>query len=80
MVDEHLIWNDYIKYIDNEAAKRIGLLYRAKIFLNKILLLTLYFSLIQTYLNYAKLAWNSAIRKNLKKTTQSTKARNVNYK
>ena len=37
------------------------------------MLLTLYFSLSHTYLNYEKLAWNSAIRKNLKKLLNQQK-------
>ena len=49
--DEHLFSNDYIKYVDNKVAKNIDLLCRAKPFLNKNLLLTLYFSLVHTYLN-----------------------------
>ena len=49
--DEHLFSNDYIKYVDNKVAKNIDLLYRTKLFLSKNLLLTLYFSLVHTYLN-----------------------------
>ena len=49
--DEHLFSNDYIKYVDNKVAKNIDLLYGTKLFLSKNLLLTLYFSLVHTYLN-----------------------------
>ena len=55
LLDENLSWKDHIKYIENKVAKNIGLLYRAKLFLDKFSLLTLYYSHIHTYLNYANL-------------------------
>ena len=57
----------HIKYTENRVAKDIGLLYRAKLFLDKNLLLTLYYSYIHTYLNYANLSRGSTNRTNLKK-------------
>ena len=51
-IDENLSWKDHIKYIENKVAKSIGLLYRAKLFLDKNSLLTLYYSYIHTYFNY----------------------------
>ena len=50
MLDENLSWKDHTKYIENKVTKNIGLLYRAKIFLDKNSLLTLYYSYIHTYL------------------------------
>ena len=48
LLDENLSWKDHIKYIENKVAKNIGLLYRAKLFLDKNSLLTLYYSYIHT--------------------------------
>ena len=62
LLDENLSWKDHIKYIENKVAKNIGLfglLYRAKLFLDKNSLLALYYSYIDTYLNYAYLSWDS---------------------
>ena len=67
LIDEHLSWKEHIKYIENKIAKSIGLLYRAKPFLDKKALLALYYSYIHTYLNYANLAWGSRNRTTLKK-------------
>ena len=67
LLDENLSWKDNIKYIKNKVAKSIGLLYGAKLFLDKNSLLTLYCSYIHTYLNYANLSWGSTNRTNLKK-------------
>ena len=66
LLDENLSWKDRIKYIENKIAKNIGLLYRAKLFLDKNSLLTLYCSYIHTFLNYANLSWGSPNRINLK--------------
>ena len=66
LLAENLSWKDHIKYIENKVAKNIGLLYRAKLFLDKNSLLTLCYSYIHTYLNYANLSWGSINRTNLK--------------
>ena len=55
LLDEHLSWEEHIRYTEKKIAKNIGLLYRAKPFLGKHSLLTLYYSYIHTYLNYANL-------------------------
>ena len=56
LLDDNLSWKEHIKYLENKIAKNIGLLYRAKPFLNKEYLLALYYSYIHSYLNYANLA------------------------
>ena len=50
LLDEHLSWKEHIRYTENKIAKNIGLLYRAKPFLDKHSLLTLYYSYIHTFL------------------------------
>ena len=73
LLDEHLSWKEHIRYTENKIAKNIGLLYRAKPFLGKHSLLTLYYSCIHTYLNYANLTWVSTNRTNLKKLQSQQK-------
>ena len=73
LLDEHLSWKEHIRYTENKIAKNIGLLYRAKPFLGKHSLLTLYYSYIHTYLNYANLTWASTNRTNLKKLLSQQK-------
>ena len=48
-----------MKYIENKIAKNFGLLFKAKPILNKQSLLSLYYSYIHTYINYANVAWGS---------------------
>ena len=67
LLDEHLSWKKHIRYTENKVAKSMGLLYRAKLFLGKHSLLTLYYSHIHTYLTYANLSWASTNRTNLNK-------------
>ena len=73
LLDENLSWKDHIKYIENKVAKNIGLLYRAKLFLDKNSLLTLFYSYIHTYSNHANLSWGSTNRTNLKKLLSQQK-------
>ena len=54
---ENLSWRDHIKTLENKLAKSVGLLYRAKQFLDETILNIMYFSYIHSYLNYANIAW-----------------------
>ena len=66
MLDEHIAWNDHIHVIEKTLAKNIDLLYRARQFLDKESLKTIYFSYIHSYLNYANIAWASTCFAKLK--------------
>ena len=66
MLDEHITWNEYIKTIGKKLAKNIGLLYKARVLLDKESLKTIYFSNIHSYLNYANIAWASTYFSKLK--------------
>ena len=71
-------WKEHIKYLENKIAKNIGLVYRAKPFLDKKSLLALYYSCIHSYLNYANLAWDNTNLNETEKTSQPTKTRYSN--
>ena len=43
MMDEHIVWNNYIHAIEKKLAKNTGLLYRVRQFLDKKSLKTIYF-------------------------------------
>ena len=49
--DQHLTWKEYIKLTENKTAKNIGILYKAKPYLDKRAVLCLYYSCIDSYLN-----------------------------
>ena len=59
LLDEKLWWKEHLKLTENKAAKNIELIYKAEAYLNKDSLLTLYFSYIHSYINYANLVWEA---------------------
>ena len=69
MIDECITWKDHIRTVERKIAKNIGILYRAKQFLNTSSLKSIYFSYTHTYLTYANIAWAS---------TQKTKLKMIN--
>ena len=73
LLDDNLSRKEHIKYLENKIAKNIGLMYRAKPFLDKETLLALYYSYTHSYLNYANLAWGSTYLTNLKKLRSQQK-------
>ena len=66
LLDENLNWKEHIKHTENKIAKNLGLLYKARPFLERNALLSLHCSYIETYINYANIAWGSTCRTNLK--------------
>ena len=42
LLDENLYWKEHIKYIESKIAKNMGLLYKAKPYIDKHSLLPLY--------------------------------------
>ena len=65
---EKFIKSGHIKYIQSKIAKNIGLLYKAKSYIDKHSLLSLYHSYIRSsYINYGNIARESTAMTNLKK-------------
>ena len=56
LLDENLSWKDHIKYNENKISKNTGILYKVRDYLSKESLLSLYYTYIHTYVNYANLA------------------------
>ena len=59
MIDSTLTWNIHIDKISKTISRSIGLLYKIRPFVNKILKM-LYYSLVCPHLNYVTEAWGSA--------------------
>ena len=57
IIDEHLNWNQHINYIANKISKSIGIICKARYFLNSNILRTLYNTLIYPYLYYGNIVW-----------------------
>ena len=56
LVDENLTWIDHITLVENKLSKNLGLLHKAKNYLNKKSMVNLYYSFIHGYLNYGNIA------------------------
>ena len=67
LLDQYLTWKEHIKFTEKEIAKSIGILYKARPYLDKRALLCLYYSYIHSYLHYASTASRSTNRTYLKK-------------
>jgi hypothetical protein len=67
LLDENVTWRDHIHYLESKISKNIGLICRAKPFLNPYCLKFLYFSFIHCHLNYANIAWCSTNKNKIKK-------------
>jgi hypothetical protein len=81
-IDENISWKYHINTICTKVSKSIGILYKARIFLNKRNLNQLYFSFIHSYINYANIAWASTHKSKLVKLYRRQKhaARLINFK
>ena len=70
-VDENLTWNDHIHILENKLSKNIGLLYKAKPYLDKKYQIPYldkkYFLFFHSYLNYGNIAWISTTKSKLRK-------------
>ena len=73
LLDQYLIWKPHIKYIENKIGKYIGLSLKAKPFVNRQSLLSLYYSYIHSYIKYANVAWESTYLTNLKRLLSQQK-------
>ena len=73
LVDENLTWIDHITLVENKLSKNLGLLHKAKNYLNEKSMVNLYYSFIHSYLNYGNVAWCSTSMTKLKKLLSKLK-------
>ena len=66
LVDVNLTWVDHIT-VQNKLSKNLGLLYKAKNYLNKKSLVNIQYSFICSYLNYGNISWCNLTIAKLKK-------------
>ena len=66
ILDESLTWRNHIHTVENKVSKNLGILNKAKPYLNINCLRILYFSFIHSYLTYCNVAWASTYHTKLK--------------
>ena len=67
IIDENLTWQEHIQYCKNKISSGLYAINSTKHVLGKKHLKTLYFSIINSYLNYGLLLWGSAYKCHLNK-------------
>ena len=66
-IDENINWAQHITLTENKISKQLGILHKAKHFLNRESMTSLYYSFVHTYLNCGNIAWASTSKTKLKK-------------
>ena len=56
-IDENLSWKQHINDIAIKLNRANSLLYTIRNYVNKLILRTIYFSIFDSYINYANLIW-----------------------
>ena len=67
LLDEHLNWSHQINGVSKKISRGIGILSKLKPYLDTKLLISIYYSLVYSHLNYGIHAWGSASSTNLNK-------------
>ena len=65
-LDENVTWKPHIDYLCTKVSKNIGILFKSRNYLNKSILIQLYYSFIHSYINYANIAWGSTSKTKLR--------------
>ena len=69
LIDNKLTWKQHIAYVSGKIARGIGMLIKARQYLNKQGLISLYYSFIYPYLTYCNHIWGSTYKTSLKRLT-----------
>ena len=67
IIDKMLNWKYHISYVSGKLSRGIGMIMKAKTFLNRKASLTLYYSFVYPYMTYCNHAWGTACVSNLHK-------------
>ena len=67
LIDEHLNWKEHISSTTKKISRSVGIICKLRLCLNSSLLLTLYYSLVYSHLNYGIHSWGSANKTELEK-------------
>ena len=67
IIDKKITWKDHINYVAGKVSRAIGMMVKAKKYLRKEALLTLYYSFVYPYLTYCNHIWGATYISNLKK-------------
>ena len=60
IIDKNLTWKDHILCVSGKIARGLGMIIKARKYLNKAALMSLYYSFIYPYLTYCNQIWGTA--------------------
>ena len=82
VIDNKLTWKEHIAQTNLRLSKGIGILYKLRRYVPQITLRSLYFSFVQSNVNYCLLNWGNAATTNMKpiKTSLSKGLRTMTFK
>ena len=66
IIDKNITWKYHINYVAGKVSRAIGMMVKAKKYLRKEALLTLYYSFVCPYLTYCNHIWGATYISNLK--------------
>ena len=69
IIDSKLNWKEHISYVSGKLSCSIGMIIKARHFLNNHGLIALYYSFLYPYLSYCNHIWGSTYKTNLKSLT-----------
>ena len=59
VIDHHLSWHDHIDYVRDKVSGSINIMTKVKCYLGKHCLISIYYSLVYSYLIYGCLLWGN---------------------
>jgi len=65
LIDNKLNWKKHIEYVKTKLSRSIGIISKIRYYIPKHILIKLYYSFIQSHLNYNLLNWSSTSTSNL---------------
>ena len=78
LIDNKLTWKDHINYISGKSARGNRVIIKAREYLNKYTLLSLYYSFVYPYLTYCNQVWLNTNKSYLEKIIVQQKRGNQN--
>ena len=76
VLDARLLWKAHVQYVSNKLAKGIGILCKAKKYLNRETLVNMYYTFVYPYFTYCITVWGGGKYRNITTTCKTTKKNN----
>ncbi len=65
IIDDDLSWKSHVKHVSTKVAKGMGIIIKAKPYINKTTLMDLYLAFVFPYITYCNIVWGSTFNTHL---------------